>query len=37
VDHPDKKQWTVFVRYVPDNVAETTVEITEEGFDPITF
>jgi len=37
VDHPDKKQWTVFVRYVPDNEADTTVEILEEGFDPITF
>jgi hypothetical protein len=37
VDHPDKKQWTVFVRYVPDNEADTTVEILEEGFDPVTF
>ena len=37
VDHPDKKQWTVFVRYVQDNTAETTVEITQEGFDPVTF
>lgn len=37
LDHPDKKQWTVYVRYVPDNTAETTVEIIEEGFDPTTF
>jgi hypothetical protein len=37
VDHPDKKQWTVFVRYVPDNESETTVEILEEGFDPTVF
>jgi hypothetical protein len=37
VDHPDKKQWTVFVRYVPDNESETTVEIMEEGFDPLVF
>ena len=37
VDHPDKKQWTVFVRYVPDNESETTVEIIEEGFDPTVF
>jgi hypothetical protein len=37
VDHPDKKQWTVFVRYVPDNKSETTVEIMQEGFDPLIF
>lgn len=37
VDHPDKKQWTVFVRYVPDKETETSVEIIEEGFDPLVF
>jgi hypothetical protein len=37
VDHPDKKQWTVFVKYVPDDTSETNVEIMQEGFDPLTF
>ena len=37
VDHPDKKLWTVFVRYVPNNEAEASVEIFEEGFDPTVF
>lgn len=37
VDHPDKKQWTVFVKYVPDDTSETSVEIMQEGFDPTVF
>jgi hypothetical protein len=37
VDHPDKKQWTVFVKYVPDDTSETSVEIIQEGFDPLVF
>jgi hypothetical protein len=37
VDHPDKKQWTVFVKYVPDDTSETSVEIMQEGFDTLTF
>jgi hypothetical protein len=37
VDHPDKKQWTVFVKYVPDDTSETNVEIMQEGFDPTVF
>jgi hypothetical protein len=37
VDHPDKKQWTVFVKYVPDDTSETSVEIVQEGFDPTVF
>jgi hypothetical protein len=37
VDHPDKKPWTVYARYVPDDTSETTVEIIQEGFDPTVF
>jgi hypothetical protein len=36
LDHPDKKQWTVFVRYVPDREG-ASVEIIQEGFDPLVF
>jgi hypothetical protein len=37
IDHPDKKLWTVYVRYLPNNEAEATVEIFQEGFDPTVF
>jgi hypothetical protein len=37
IDHPDKKQWTVYVRYVPDKETQESVEIIEEGFDPLIF